>query len=340
MSGYSAFISGKRYSTQKKDKKVININHNAKPRIAHSKNRHRDRNRNDYKSIFHKQTESNESSNSTSRHTEVTNNTSSIKQTKSESQVQTTNGSPFIPTDVIPCYVPQTNTCQTSTFENNPKIACQNKGLITVKKCLLAECSARKDDADIKVLIFDIMITNRTCKKLADISLNDSILGLMKTLRQIEVTVVSYSKTIQPLPSDKILEKDGELLDSCRSFVNACDSAKLVLKIQVKGFIKLKDGSRGCLDIIKPCDLLTANNTLILNGKLITSYTCKCCTRQENIDPVFHVSSAQCINNKCNKNSKCINNYEYDDIMDTENACGFNYNETEECTNEYDITEN
>lgn len=178
--------------------------------------------------------------------------------------------------------------------EEKPKKKNCDKPELEVQKCLLVEANAKHEGADVKLLIFDITITNKTNKKFACISLNDSLFGLLSIIKCLKVEAVSYTESVKTLEGHQIVERDGELLDTAASYVEPCETARIILKVLAKGVASFQNSSHCAIDQVKICDLLTCYNTLIMNGKLVTSYSCGCCKREEAVDPIFCISKANC----------------------------------------------
>lgn len=190
--------------------------------------------------------------------------------------------------------------------------SCNNKGEISVRKCLLAESNATYNNIDVKVLLFDINIINNSNKKLVDISINDSILSLIDTLKYVAIELYSYSDTLMPLNNDEL--QRGELLDPCKSYVDPCESCRLMVKLVTKNLVGVNGDT-------KLCDLYTAHNTIILTGKLISTFN-DGWKKEEDIDPIFYVSSASCPNdrgrNPCkdDKGVNCDREGSYSDLYE------------------------
>lgn len=230
--------------------------------------------------------------------------------------------------EIIGC---ESNT-STSTHEVGKCSDKKNKNKVTLRKCLLAECKAKYECADVKVLIFDIIISNKTDKKLTNVSVNDSILGLISTIRCLDIDITSFSETLFPLESHQVLRQHGELLD-CRSYIDPCSTCHLILKIVAKGIVQV--GNEHCYDdtVLKPCSLLTANNTIILTGKLESTYKSGW-KREEEITPIFYVSTAIC----GSPGSKKIYKQECED-SEQNNCCNNNYDSNATCNDLYELIE-
>lgn len=178
---------------------------------------------------------------------------------------------------------------------------------IIVEKKVLDVCLTRigtgQNQEDLVIITFEIFITNRTCKKLCNLLLEDSFIGrkLSTNLAESEVHpdytfVKSFCDTVIPHTFDQFVSTNGELVDPCRSWIGPCSHCRLIFRIALrKRYLDNRNVNFAhCVDTVAlanipiemPLSLLWICNTLTLSGKLVETDICGCPISEECFIPI------------------------------------------------------
>ena len=131
-------------------------------------------------------------------------------------------------------------------------------GIITVEKNLLnlAYTDFGSSSGPDFIATFEIVLTNNTCHKIMNVSINDSMMGFkVQTggpvtggeLRPYftNVDVLETGSTLVPLPFNQVVLGNGELVDTASSYLAPCSITRLQVRIGGRGFLISESPSTG-----------------------------------------------------------------------------------------------
>ncbi len=154
---------------------------------------------------------------------------------------------------------------------------------------------------------YEIVITNKTCNKLTNLSIIDTLLGLQgNDLNQegtfggelrpyfTNVDVSTCDDTITPLAFEDIVDQNGQLVDTSKSYVPACSVCVITVRITGRGFLLAQDPEEGeQIPFVGQRNIsMCVQNTAIVKGTLEVVDQCTCCTTEHPIFPI-HVKSGE-----------------------------------------------
>ena len=135
---------------------------------------------------------------------------------------------------------------------------------------------------------FEIVLTNCTCHQICDISIIDSLMGLKGKpfndhdnnnfggeLRPYftNVDIIGCDNCLVPLTFDRIIKHCGELLDTCRSYIEPCSIARLLVRITGRGFLNPvtpNEGEQTSVEKYKWTTLM--QNSAVVRGNIIVDH--------------------------------------------------------------------
>jgi hypothetical protein len=181
------------------------------------------------------------------------------------------------------------------------KKKCKTTCDINVKKTLLELCTISETGTcqGVTVFNYEIVIVNKSCKRLDNLSLIDSFFCLKlntdPALSEIDPNLTEVSSdNSSVIVNDfaRIVATGGELVD-CKSNVAPCSVVRLCLRVGVKHCRIGADGT------VFPCDFTPAQfglscNTVTLKGTLSHVDRCGCVTRSECFFPLV-VKADSCL---------------------------------------------
>ena len=167
-----------------------------------------------------------------------------------------------------------------------------NEADICLSKKLIDLCQT--DTGDIhNIATYEIIIINKTCKTICNLSLEDSFAGYKLSTNALAseinpdftfVRPINYP-SVTPYTFDQIVANNGNLVDPCKSWVGPCDTVRIILRIAYKGY---KSDNTGTTTV--ECDpqvhTLFFCNTLTLRGKLVKADKCGCEIEEECFVPI------------------------------------------------------
>lgn len=135
---------------------------------------------------------------------------------------------------------------------------------------------------------FEIVLTNCTCHQICDLSIIDSLMGLKGQpfngdddnnyggeLRPYftNVDIIGCDNCLVPLRFDKIIKRCGELLDTCRSFIEPCSIARLMVRITGRGFLNPVTPSENEQTSVEKYKWTTLmQNTAVVKGNILVDH--------------------------------------------------------------------
>lgn len=177
--------------------------------------------------------------------------------------------------------------CHIKKYPKNSKKCCCIKSDLTVEKNLLSVYTspllpiaptARVISIASLTLVYEIILKNKSCCKIGNINIQDSLFGLFdnrSTAPFVNVSVRSCSDNLIPITEESILGNCGRLLDNCRSFVPPCTTSRLIVTVTLRPRITAQN-----LIVSK---LL---NSVIVTGCLESESHCGCCKKSDPIEPL------------------------------------------------------
>lgn len=135
---------------------------------------------------------------------------------------------------------------------------------------------------------FEIVLCNNSCHTVCNISVIDSLMGLKAKpfdgagdnnfggeVRPYftNVEIIGCDSTLVPLKFDQIVEKCGELLDTCQSYLEPCAVARIMVRIAGRGFLNPVVPNTGTQTDSEKARVVTLmQNTAIIRGNVVVDH--------------------------------------------------------------------
>lgn len=140
---------------------------------------------------------------------------------------------------------------------------------------------------------YDIVIINKTCDNLCNLSVIDSFSGFKHRDENNTEIFLEYSNAeaqcddecIKVLPIEQIVANKGQLVDVCKSTVPARSICRIVLRIVGEPIVLLSTATDG--ETRPRFDLLLCNS-VVVKGCLASKAKCGCCySNKRPIMPIY-----------------------------------------------------
>lgn len=144
---------------------------------------------------------------------------------------------------------------------------------------------------------YEIVITNKSCNKLTNLSIVDTFFGFRVPSEEqsgselnpefTNVQVLSCDESITPLSFDDIIKNNGQLLNTNKSYIPACSICVITVRITGTGLLLSNEANKS-ISITSLC----VQNTSVVKGTLEVVDPCTCCITEHPIFPI-HVKSGE-----------------------------------------------